>query len=274
MSAPYTGNSANPVPTSITLPSDGDKVTAASVNPAFEGLADGLAHLNEEGAVHPLRVGDTATMQAATAADGDQWLLVEAGLPAHGPYVVGLYVWQADADPAFAASPQRYDGASTVPGAPDLGAWVLMQRPLETIAYGFKTSLVNTTISSIGAFEDILEDAGPDVPLSVTFGNLIDGDVVEVEGQCSYITGDRHGQFVITYDDGGGDTSPAEGRVERLSPGGAVEQSSVRWSLTFAISGSVTTLTIRLQAVIDNTFGGSGDITVSSSTIRAKVLRP
>ena len=44
MSSTYAGNPAN-FPASITIPSGGDNVTAASVNVALEGLADRTAHL-------------------------------------------------------------------------------------------------------------------------------------------------------------------------------------------------------------------------------------
>lgn len=270
MSASYTGNPANN-PTSITLPSDGDLITAASVNTAFEPIIDKIEHDAQVGGQHPLRVGLVADMQAATAVDGDQFLVVAEVPPPGSAYTTNMYVWQSGADPTYAAAPQRYDGASTTLG---VGAWVLVARPNETIATGYKEAAVTTIVTSTAGYDDILETSGPDVPLSLTFGNLIANDVIKVDAQC-IVEGDRHGQFEIIYDAGAGDVFSAFGKFERtINPTSAIEKETIRWSLTIVLATTVTAITIRLGGVQDTSFGGSGDITVSAACIRAEVQRP
>lgn len=73
MSSTYAGNSAS-YPTNITIPSDGDDMDAASVNAAFEGLADRTARLKESS----LRGVDFTG--AATAAVGALTTVANAAL--------------------------------------------------------------------------------------------------------------------------------------------------------------------------------------------------
>lgn len=70
MSSTYAGNSAN-YPTSITIPSDGDTINAASVNAALEGLADRTAALGS------VRVDEFAASGTWTCPEGVTQIIVE-----------------------------------------------------------------------------------------------------------------------------------------------------------------------------------------------------
>lgn len=75
MSSTYAG--ASSFPTNITIPDDGDPRTAASVNVAFEGLADRTVWAKRQSVT---RVADVAALKALTPTNGDLATILKVGL--------------------------------------------------------------------------------------------------------------------------------------------------------------------------------------------------